>query len=176
MAKKQVLERARHIRLAIFDVDGVLTDGTLYISPRGEEFKAFNILDGHGLKMLKASGVELAIITGRKSTAVAVRASETGIAHVIQGARDKLAAYLRLLTKTRVAEYETAYMGDDLPDLPILRRCGLAIGVRDCDAALRANLHYITSRGGGRGAVREACELIMRAQGTLDSQIESYLA
>ena len=175
MAKKQVIERARRIRLAIFDVDGVLTDGTLYIAAGGEEFKAFNILDGLGLKMLKASGVELAIITGRKSAAVAARAAEIGITHVLQGVQEKLAAYSGLLRKLRLAEHETAYMADDLPDLPILRRCGLAICVPCAAEMLREHAHYVTSRAGGQGAVREACELIMRAQGTLDAQIEPYL-
>jgi 3-deoxy-D-manno-octulosonate 8-phosphate phosphatase (KDO 8-P phosphatase) len=173
--KKQVAERARRVRLAVFDVDGVLTDGSLYLSTSGEAFKSFNILDGLGLKMLAASGIALAVITGRKSAAAARRARETGITHFIQGADDKLTAYTGLLRKLRVAESQTAYMGDDLPDLPVLRRCGLALSVPGAVDLVRAQAHYVTARRGGDGAVREVCELIMRAQGTLDAQMESYL-
>jgi 3-deoxy-D-manno-octulosonate 8-phosphate phosphatase (KDO 8-P phosphatase) len=173
--RKRLLERARRVRLAIFDVDGVLTDGALYFSSRGEELKAFHILDGHGLKMLHESGVDLAILSGRKSGAVATRARELGISHVIQGAGDKLAAYRLLLRKLRRGEEHTAFMGDDLPDLPVLRRCGFAISVPAAPALVRAHAHYVTTAPGGRGAVREACELIMRAQGTLKARLESYL-
>ncbi|MGH8630907.1 MAG: KdsC family phosphatase, partial [Burkholderiales bacterium] len=109
--KRPLLERARRVRLAIFDVDGVLTDGTLYVSSRGEEFKAFHILDGHGLKMLGDSGVDLAILSGRKSGAVVSRARELGIAHVMQGAGEKLPAYRSLLRKLRLTERNTAFMG-----------------------------------------------------------------
>jgi len=173
--KRPLLERARRVRLAIFDVDGVLTDGRLYVSSRGEEFKAFHILDGHGLRMLGDSGVALAILSGRRSRAVAGRARELGIAHVIQGASEKLTAYRSLLRKVRLTERNTAFMGDDLPDLPVLRHCGLAISVPGAPALVRAHAHYVTSAPAGGGAVREACELIMRAQGTLDARLESYL-
>lgn len=173
--KKQLTERARRVRLAIFDVDGVLTDGSLYLSATGEAFKTFNILDGQGLKMLAASGVALAVITGRKSAAAARRAKETGIAHFLQGVDDKLVAYSALLRRLRVTEDQTAYMGDDLPDLPVLRRCGLALSVPGASDLVREHVHYVTVRPGGQGAVREACEMIMRAQGTLDALIESYL-
>ena len=121
---KRLIARAHRIRIAIFDVDGVLTDGTLYVSERGEEMKAFNILDGLGLKMLSATGVVTAILSGRKSDMVALRAKEIGVAHVLQGAANKLEAYHRLLRKLDLAEEETSFMGDDLPDLPVLRRCG----------------------------------------------------
>ncbi len=173
--RKSLLERARRVRLAIFDVDGVLTDGSLHIFPRGEELKIFNILDGHGLRMLGDSGVRLAILSGRRSGAVVKRAREVGITHVIQGAKEKLAAYRSLLRKLQLSEQHTAFMGDDLPDLPVLRRCGFAISVPGAPALVRTHVHYITSAAGGRGAVREACELIMRAQGTFEIRMESYL-
>jgi 3-deoxy-D-manno-octulosonate 8-phosphate phosphatase (KDO 8-P phosphatase) len=172
---KRLAARARRVRLAIFDVDGVLTDGTLYLSARGEEMKAFNILDGLGLKMLAGSGVRLAVITGRKSAVVARRAKETGIAHVLQGVGDKLDAYQGLLRKLGLAEEETSFMGDDLPDLPVLRRCGLAFSVPNAPEIVRSQAHYVTAVPGGRGAAREACEFMLRAQGTFEAQAGIYL-
>jgi 3-deoxy-D-manno-octulosonate 8-phosphate phosphatase (KDO 8-P phosphatase) len=172
---KRLIARARRIRLAIFDVDGVLTDGTLHLSKHGEEIKAFNILDGLGLKMLAASGVTLALLSGRKSAVVAPRARETGIAHVLQGSTDKLQAYHGLLRKLKLAEEDTSFMGDDLPDLPVLRRCGLAFSVPDAPQIVRSHAHYVTGNGGGHGAVREACEFLMHAQGSLEAQLATYL-
>lgn len=173
--KKQILQRARQVRLAVFDVDGVLTDGRLYLSAAGEVFKAFHILDGLGLKMLRASGVELAILSGRKSDPVTARATEIGIKHVLQGVEDKLSIYRKLLRRLHLAEHETAFMGDDLPDLPVLRVCGLALSVPAAPELVRKQVHYVTERCGGHGAVREVAELIMRAQGTLEAQTGSYL-
>jgi 3-deoxy-D-manno-octulosonate 8-phosphate phosphatase (KDO 8-P phosphatase) len=173
--KKQILQRARQVRLAVFDVDGVLTDGVLYLSAAGEVFKAFHILDGLGLKMLRASGIELAILSGRKSDPVTARAREVGIKHVLQGVEDKLSTYHKLLRRLRLAEHETAFMGDDLPDLPVLRVCGLALSVPAAPELVRKHVHYVTEHSGGHGAVREAAELIMRAQGTLETQTGSYL-
>ena len=173
---KRLIARANRIRLAIFDVDGVLTDGTLYLSERGEELKAFNILDGVGLKLLSASGVAIALLSGRKSQTVAVRAKELGITHVLQGADNKLEAYHRLLRKIGFAEEQTSFMGDDLPDLPVLRRCGLAFSVPNAPDIVRGHAHFVTSASGGHGAVREACEFLMLARGTLESQLRAYLA
>ena len=173
---KRLIVRAHRIRLAIFDVDGVLTDGTLYLSERGEEMKAFNILDGLGLKMLSATGIITALLSGRKSKVVAMRAKELGILHVLQGAGDKLETYHRLLRKLGLAEEESSFMGDDLPDLPVLRRCGLALSVPNAPEIVRSHVHYVTNTPGGRGAAREACEFLMRARGTLDDQLRTYLA
>ena len=173
---KRLIARAHRIRLAIFDVDGVLTDGTVYMSEHGEEMKAFNILDGLGLKMLAASGIVTALLSGRKSKMVALRAKEIGISHLLQGAGDKLEAYQRLLRKLGVAEEETSFMGDDLPDLPVLRRCGLAFSVPNAPEIVRSHAHYVTRTSGGQGAAREACEFLMRARGTLDAQMRTYLA
>jgi 3-deoxy-D-manno-octulosonate 8-phosphate phosphatase (KDO 8-P phosphatase) len=172
---KRLTSRARRIRLAIFDVDGVLTDGTIQLSARGEEAKAFNILDGLGFKMLADSGVQLALLSGRKSEIVRLRAKETGVTHVLQGIGDKLGAYEKLLRKLGLAETEASFMGDDLPDLPVLRRCGLALSVPNAVKIVREQAHYVTEKAGGNGAVREACELLMRAQGTLDEQMKAYL-
>ena len=167
--------RAKLIKLIVFDVDGVLTDGSLYLGDDGQEYKAFNSLDGHGMKMLKRSGVELAIITGRTSRVVAQRAVNLGIAHLYQGVEDKLAAWQDLLGKLGLEAEACAFMGDDVIDLPAMRRSGLAISVPAAPAAVRQRAHYVTSQGGGRGAVREVCELIMQAQGTLDAQLAPYL-
>ena len=159
--------RARAVRLAIFDVDGVLTDGTIWVGARGEAFKAFNILDGHGIKMLQAAGVRTAILSGRDSEAVVRRAAELSIHHVVQGAGDKGAAFDELLAESGFRAEACAFVGDDLPDLPVLRRCGFAVAVANAVDEVKAACHYVTSAGGGRGAVREFCELVLRAQGQL---------
>ncbi|MDD5298865.1 MAG: HAD family hydrolase [Gallionella sp.] len=167
--------RAKLIRLAAFDVDGVMTDGGLYYSDSGEEFKRFNALDGHGLKMLRASGVEIAIITGRTSRCVEARAKNLGITHVYQGAEHKLEAMVELLNKLQLPRDAAAYMGDDVVDLGVMRHVGLSISVPESPQLVREHSGYVTQRGGGQGAVREVCELIMAAQGTLDAQLAPYL-
>ena len=164
---KEALERARTVRLAIFDVDGVLTDGTLWIGAQGEAFKAFNILDGHGVKMLQAAGIDTAILSGRDSEAVLRRAAELGIRHVVQGASDKLAAFEELLAQSGYRAQACSFMGDDLPDLPVLQRCGFAVAVANAVDAVKAAAHYVTQASGGRGAVREFSDLVLRAQGQL---------
>ena len=171
-----IWERARSVRLAIFDVDGVMTDGALYLSDSGEESKAFHTRDGQGMKMLQDTGVALAILSGRRSRVVDLRAGELQISHVIQGASDKLAAYLDLLRKLGLEPSCTSYMGDDLVDLPVLKRAGLAVTVPDSAALLREHVHYVTKLAGGRGAVRECCEVIMQAQGNLAARLQGYLA
>ena len=167
--------RARLTRLIGFDVDGVMTDGGLYFSDSGEEFKRFNSLDGHGLKMLRASGVEIAIITGRTSRCVEARALNLGIAHVYQGVENKLEAMVDLLNKLKLSRDAAAYMGDDIVDLTVMRHVGLAISVPESPQLVREHSAYVTQRNGGHGAVREACEMIMSAQGTLDAQLAPYL-
>ncbi len=168
-------QRAKAIRLAIFDVDGVLTDGRLYFMPDGTEFKSFNTLDGHGIKMLMASGVETAIISGRKSPLVERRAANLGIKHLIQGREDKLTALNELRQIIPVEMHEIAHLGDDLPDLPVMRRVGLGMAVASADAFVREHAHGVTRAVGGAGAAREFCELIMRAQGTLEQAQAAYL-
>ncbi|OWL90838.1 KdsC family phosphatase [Halopseudomonas aestusnigri] len=172
---EKLIERAKAIRLAIFDVDGVLTDGRLYFMPDGTEFKSFNTLDGHGIKMLIASGVEVAIISGRKSPLVERRAANLGIKHLIQGREDKLTALAELREIVPVEMHEIAFLGDDLPDLPVIRRAGLGMAVATADTFVREHAHGVTRAAGGSGAAREFCELIMRAQGTLDQAQAAYL-
>jgi 3-deoxy-D-manno-octulosonate 8-phosphate phosphatase (KDO 8-P phosphatase) len=168
-------ERAKKIKLAVFDVDGVMTDGSLFLADDGQEFKAFNSLDGHGMKMLNRSGVELAIITGRTSQLVALRAINLGVTHLYQGSEDKLTAFLDVLEKSGLDPAECAYMGDDVVDLPVMRRCGLAVCVPAAPALVKQHSHYITQLPGGGGAVRELCEMIMQAQGTFEAQMAPYL-
>ncbi|OIR05811.1 3-deoxy-D-manno-octulosonate 8-phosphate phosphatase KdsC [mine drainage metagenome] len=168
-------ERIKPLRLVAFDVDGVLTDGGLYLSDSGEEFKRFNSLDGHGLKMLKASGVELAIITGRVSKCVELRAKNLGIARLYQGVEDKLAVMQSLLAELKLAPEAAAFMGDDVVDLPVMRRVGLALSVPAAPQVVRDHAHYVSLREAGHGAVREVCEMILGAQGTLDAQLAPYL-
>lgn len=173
---QDVFLRAQPVRLAIFDVDGVLTDGGLHYSDSGIETKVFDVRDGHGMKMLQSSGVELAIITSRKSQCVARRAENLGIELLFQGVEDKLTAFRDLAAKLGVAPAQCAYMGDDWIDLPVLTRCGFALSVPEAPAAVRQRVHYVTAAGGGRGAVREACELIMQAQGTFEARLAAFLA
>jgi 3-deoxy-D-manno-octulosonate 8-phosphate phosphatase (KDO 8-P phosphatase) len=152
-----------------------MTDGGLYYSDSGEEFKRFNSLDGHGLKMLRASGVETAIITGRTSRCVEARARNLGIEHVYQGVERKLDAMIDLLNRLKLSRDAAAYMGDDVVDLCVMRHVGLSISVPESPQLVREHSNYVTQRSGGHGAVREACEMIMLAQGTLDAQLAPYL-
>jgi 3-deoxy-D-manno-octulosonate 8-phosphate phosphatase (KDO 8-P phosphatase) len=167
-----VLARARRVALMIFDVDGVLTDGTIYLADDGQEMKAFNTLDGHGKKMLREAGVALAIISGRSARCVELRARELGVVHLWQGAKDKRAAYGEALERTGLAPEQTGYMGDDLPDLPLLARCGFSAAPAHAAEPVKRAAHYVSDAPGGRGAVREVCELILRAQGKLDAAID----
>jgi len=159
-----VLERAGRIRLLVLDVDGVLTDGRLYLSPTGEDLKVFHVRDGSGLVAVQRAGITVAIISGRDSAAVSRRAAELGIRHVRQGVVDKGAELDRLLSELGVEPVETACVGDDTPDLPMLRRVGLAVGVADAHPALLEAAHWITRAPGGRGAVREVCDLLLSAR------------
>lgn len=171
-----MLEQAKQVRLMIFDVDGVMTDGRLYFNDAGEELKAFNSLDGHGLKMLQQSGVKLAIITGRTSNLVLHRARNLGIEYVYQGAHDKRASFEELIREVGVTAEECGYMGDDVIDLPVMRRVAFAAAVPDSPALVRQYAHYVTGSQGGAGAVREVCELIMQSQNTLEAALAPYLS
>lgn len=168
-------EKAKAIRMVIFDVDGVLTDGSLFIGDDGQEYKAFCSRDGHGMKMLQKTGVELAIITGRTSRVVEHRISDLGIKHVYQGQLDKLKAYNELTSKLGLEDHQIAYVGDDVVDLPIMCRVGLAVAVQDAHSMVTKHSHWQTPSNGGRGAVRDVCEMIMEAQGTLENELNSYL-
>ena len=168
--------RASRLRLMVFDVDGVFTDGRLYLSGAGEEMKSFHTLDGLGVKLLRDSGVEVALLTARVSAVVSRRAAERGIQQVRQGVEDKLAGFEDLLANCQVEAAAAGYMGDDLPDLPVLARCGFAASVPNAAEAVRSRVHYTTERAGGRGAVRELCEFVMRAQGTWEAALAPFLS
>jgi 3-deoxy-D-manno-octulosonate 8-phosphate phosphatase (KDO 8-P phosphatase) len=170
-----VQARAAKIRLVIFDVDGVLTDGCLYLSDGGEEYKVFHSRDGQGLVMLRDSGIQIAIISGRSSRAIEERMAEIGIEYVYQGQADKLSVFEALLKRLDLDAYETAYVGDDLPDLPVMQRVGLAIAVADAHKLVQQHAHWQTLQPGGRGAAREVCELLMEAQGKLAAYYARYL-
>jgi 3-deoxy-D-manno-octulosonate 8-phosphate phosphatase (KDO 8-P phosphatase) len=172
---KDILDKASRIRLVIFDVDGVLTDGSLFLGDDGQEYKAFNSRDGHGIKMLKKYGTEVAIITGRTSQVVEHRMANLGIEHLYQGKLDKLPAYEELAAKLGIPASETAYVGDDVVDLPVMRRVGLAIAVQDAHPLVRAHSHWQTPSPGGRGAARDVCELLMEAKGVLQAELNRYL-
>ena len=167
--------RAKRLKLMIFDVDGVLTDGSLYFTDAGTEIKVFNARDGHGLRMLLAEGVTLAIITGRKAACVAWRMKNLGIEHVYQGIGDKLAAFHELIAKLGIEACEAGFMGDDVIDLQVMAACGFSAAPSDCCELNRQRADYVASRPGGRGAAREVCEFILTAQGKLDDALTRHL-
>ena len=171
----ELTERLKRIRLLVLDVDGVMTDGGLTIGDDGQEYKTFHSHDGLGMKLLKATGVNLAIITGRTSDVVRKRAESTGVAHLYQGAEDKLAAFQDMIQRLGLDAAQCAFMGDDVVDLPPMLQCGVAIAVPDSPDLLLQHVHYVTQKKGGKGAVREVCELIMQAQGTFDGQMAKFL-
>ncbi len=168
--------RAKRLRMMIFDVDGVLTDGTLYMNDRGEEMKAFNTRDGHGIRMLQEAGVRVGILTARHSRVVERRASELGVALVRQGVADKKMAFEDMLALAACVPLDAGYMGDDLIDLPVLIRCGFAATVPEAPQLLHQRCHYVARSSGGRGAVREVCEFVLRAQDRLDAALNGYTA
>jgi len=169
-------ERAANIRMLILDVDGVLTDGKLYFDHNGNESKAFNTRDGMGMKALQRVGIEVAVITGRKSEAVALRMAQLGIKHVYQGREDKLNAFLELLKITGLDAQQICFAGDDWIDLPILMRVGLAVSVADAEERVKQQSHWITPSNGGDGAAREICNLILAAQEKDQTILDEILA
>ena len=173
---KDILEKAAQIRLVVFDVDGVLTDGSLFLGDDGQEYKAFHSRDGLGMKMLHRSGVEIGIITARESEVVRHRMASLDIEHVYQGRLEKLPAFEDLVAKLGLSAEQAAYVGDDVGDLPVLRRAGLAIAVADAHPLVKQHAHWQTPHPGGHGAARDVCELIMEAQNTLDTQLQRFLA
>lgn len=170
-----VITRAARLKLMIFDVDGVLTDGSLHFGPDGEVIKTFNVLDGHGIKMLQYSGVATAIISARQSAIVLRRATDLGIRHVQQGVHDKRTAFEQLLAQTGLQPADCGFIGDDVIDLPILSRVGFSASVPNGHPEVRDRVHYVTLASGGRGAAREICDLILRAQGNYETALAPYL-
>jgi 3-deoxy-D-manno-octulosonate 8-phosphate phosphatase (KDO 8-P phosphatase) len=173
-AWKSVLVRAKKVRLLLLDVDGVLTDGTIIYTQGGGESKGFNTQDGFGLRMLQDAGVEVGLITARSSEAVSRRAADLGFAHLYQGQRDKVAAYEEIVRKSGLTRSQTAYMGDDLMDLPLLLQVGCSFAPANAVAEVRQRVDYTTERSGGRGAVREVCDLILEARGELAGIVARY--
>jgi 3-deoxy-D-manno-octulosonate 8-phosphate phosphatase (KDO 8-P phosphatase) len=169
------IARAARVRLMIFDVDGILTDGSLHYGPDGELIKTFNVLDGHGIKLLQQSGVATAIISARKSAIVARRAADLGIEHLYQGVHDKFAAFEDLLQKTGIDAQACGFVGDDVIDLPILLRVGFAASVPNAHPEVMARVHHVTRAAGGKGAARELCDDILRAQGSYEAALAPYL-
>ncbi|WP_305046571.1 KdsC family phosphatase [Geoalkalibacter sp.] len=167
-------ERCGKIKLLLLDVDGVLTDGRIIYDNQGVETKAFDVKDGHGLKLVQRAGIQVGIITGRSSQVVAHRAAELDIAIVHQGAKDKLIPYAAVLAELGLNDEQVAYVGDDVVDLPILRRVGLAVTVADAVEEIKPYVHYVTRRLGGRGAVREVCDLILQQSGRWDEVTRRY--
>jgi 3-deoxy-D-manno-octulosonate 8-phosphate phosphatase (KDO 8-P phosphatase) len=170
----EATRRAAALRLMSFDVDGVLTDGRLYYTDAGEELKAFSTLDGLGIKLLQEAGVEVLLITGRTSRSVTHRAANLGIATVLQGVGDKLAAFEAIRAARGVAWAACGHMGDDLPDLALMLRCGFSAAVPAAPEYVRSRARYVTRAGGGEGAVREVADFVLRAQGRLDAAIERH--
>lgn len=162
--KTDFKKKARLIELAVFDIDGVMTDGRLYIGPGGQEFKAVHIHDGHGLKRLQQAGIQVAVISGRRSEAMEARLNDLGIQHVFMGVGDKLAIFCALLEELNLEPHQAAYMGDDEPDLAPMRVAGLALSVRNAMPVVCKAANWVSARDGGDGAVREACDKIIAAR------------
>lgn len=173
---EDVLQRAAGVSLLVLDVDGVLTDGSLFLGDNGVEYKAFYSRDGHGMKLLMAAGVELAVITGRRSQVVADRMAALGVRHVHQGDDRKKPVFDALLARLGIEPSAAAFVGDDLVDLPVMRACGLSVAVADADPRVVAAADWCTTQRGGRGAVREVCEMLLEARGVLDAALAPWLS
>lgn len=171
----KVMQKAARIKLLALDVDGVLTDGRLYFAEAGEELKTFDTQDGHGIKMLQQAGVVCAIITGRNTKLVERRAKNLGIVHVLQGREDKLVAMQELTLQLGIALKDVAYIGDDWPDLPAILAAGFGVTVANAHKELLMRADYVTALEGGRGAVREVCDLLLKAQSRYDAALAPYL-
>jgi 3-deoxy-D-manno-octulosonate 8-phosphate phosphatase (KDO 8-P phosphatase) len=172
---EEITERAARIRILLLDVDGVLTDGGILLHPDGGESKVFNVRDGLGIRLLQRAGIEVGFISGRNSRVVARRAEDLGIGLVVQGTLYKLPAYEEIMTERGLSDRDVAYVGDDIVDIPILRRVGLAVATAGAIPTVGSYCHVITDRDGGRGAVREVCELILQAQGRWEEMAGPFL-
>ena len=172
---KKALTSAKQIKLIIFDVDGVLTNGGLYFSDEGMEFKRFHSLDGHGIKMILDNNIEPAVITARESGNVKYRMKNLGIKHYYQGQQDKTKAYIELLEKLKLSPNEVAYMGDDIIDLPVMNQVGLPIAPANAHEIVKSISTIVTEKSGGNGAVREVCDFLLQAQGKFDAEMKIYL-
>ena len=171
----QQLNVVKQLKLLILDVDGVLTDGRLFFDDHGKEYKCFHARDGHGIKLLRQSGVDVAVISGRKSNSVAMRMQSLGVAHVYQGHENKRAAFADILRTLDLSPKQVAHVGDDVLDLPVMVQAGFAVAVADAHFAVKQHADWCTQTPGGLGAVREVCDMIMQVQGTFDAMLQSYL-
>ena len=172
---KDIIEKAKKLKLLILDVDGVLTDGRLFFDDKGKEYKCFHARDGHGIKLLRQTGVEVAVISGRKSNSVALRMKTLGVEYVYQGHENKIAAFNEIIQSLSIQPEQAAHVGDDLLDLPIMKRVGLSIAVNDANEPVKEYADWCTKTPGGRGAVREICDFIMQSQGTFEDILKSYM-
>ncbi len=172
----EIREKAKHLKLLILDVDGVLTDGRLFFDHSGTEYKCFHARDGHGIKLLRQTGVEVAVISGRKSESVALRMKSLGVELVYQGHENKIAAFNEIIQTLGIVASQAAHVGDDLLDLPLMVRVGLAIAVQDANPSVKEYADWCTQTPGGQGAVREICDFIMQSQDNFDDVLKSYLA
>ncbi len=175
LKRKDLIAAASNIQMLILDVDGILTDGRIVYTSAGEQVQAFHVHDGFGIKLLMKSGVDVVLLSARGGTALEKRANELGIEALYQGKSDKLAVYEEIKGRFGVQDQYIAFMGDDWMDLPVLKKVGLAVTVADCAEAVKDQVHYITSKKGGMGAVREVCDLILEAKGMLDRYLERFL-
>ena len=171
---KGVQERAAKVKLLLLDVDGVLTDGRIIMDHKGREIKAFNVRDGHGLRLLREAGIEVAILTGRSSPVVQKRADDLGILWVRQGVHDKVGAYQEIARKMGITDDEACFIGDDLVDIPLLKRVGIPIVVADGAPEAKRFARYVTQSSGGKGAVREVCDLLLQTQGKWEAVLRRY--
>lgn len=171
----QQIAKIKALKLLILDVDGVLTDGRLFFDQQGQEYKCFHARDGHGIKLLRQSGVEVAVISGRNSASVALRMQSLGVEHVYQGHENKRQAFQEILQILQLKPEQAAHVGDDVLDLPIMTQAGFAVAVADANFAVKHYADWCTEASGGQGAVREVCDLIMQVQGTFESVLKTYL-
>jgi 3-deoxy-D-manno-octulosonate 8-phosphate phosphatase (KDO 8-P phosphatase) len=174
-ADQEIIERARKVKLVILDCDGVLTDGRIIMLPDGDETKAFDVKDGHAIVMGQRAGLRMAIISGRKSSVVRARAKELGVAQLYEMAWVKKEPYEKILVEEELADEEVCYVGDDVVDISLMRRAGLGVAVADAVEEVKQNSHIVTTRRGGRGAVREVIEFILKAQDKWDEAMARYL-
>ncbi|QPK62679.1 3-deoxy-manno-octulosonate-8-phosphatase KdsC [Methylomonas sp. LL1] len=168
-------DKIKRLKLLILDVDGVLTDGRLFFDDHGKEYKCFHARDGHGIKLLRQSGVDVAVISGRKSNSVAIRMQNLGVEHVYQGHENKRAAFAEILKSLGLNAEQVAHVGDDVLDLPIMVQAGFAVAVADAHFAVKRYADWCTQTPGGLGAVREICDLIMQVQGSFEPMLQTYL-
>lgn len=174
MAPDDVFKKAALVRLAVFDVDGVMTNGDLIFDEQGIEYKVFNVQDGFGLVMLREAGIKVAVISARTSSIVTRRMTELGVEHILQGKRNKQEAFSRLITDQGLDKSQTAFAGDDIIDLPAMSCAGMSIAVADAHPRVKEQADWVTTKSGGQGAVREICELVLESQGKLENIYQKF--